>query len=101
VILLVLVTSVFLVRGHTRSTARCPVGTGNSAVEWSPFIQFGGQTYTAGPGRPELGRIVSHIQCTLGSHGDPESYPTPFPDDTAPYLKVGTAVYEVKGYPRS
>jgi hypothetical protein len=45
-----------------------------------------------------LGRVITHVRCSLAAEEDQQRGAPPVIDRTAAFLAVGAAVYEVRGY---
>ena len=92
---------------HAHTSAGCPrgrllpPGTGE-AIDYVDFLQFGGRMYLAS-GQPikgaALGRVITHIRCSLAAAENERRGAPPIVDRTASFLAAGTAVYQVRGYP--
>ena len=89
----------------SRSTAPCPAEGGDAIVDWVQFIRFDGRTYLAQYGTgprtidpSQRGRVIGNIRCSLSDRSDPNRETKDFPDGTAPFLPVGAALYEIRGY---
>jgi hypothetical protein len=92
---------------HAHTSAGCPLGrllphgTGE-AIDYVDFLQFGGRMYFAS-GQPikaaALGRVITHIRCSLAAEENVRRGAPPIVDRTAASLPAGTAVYQVRGYP--
>lgn len=88
----------------------CPAvqqGSGNAAVDYVDFIQAFGQQYVAGLARRpitarqrDLGRIVLRSSCSLSALNDrTHKDPGPARDGDTGFLKPGTPIYAVDGWP--
>jgi hypothetical protein len=77
-----------------------PAGTGE-AVDYIDFLQLGGRSYVA-LGKHiaplQLGRVITHIRCSLTAEEDQRRSAPPVTDRTAAFLPVGARVYRVHGY---
>jgi hypothetical protein len=74
------------------------------AVDYVDFLQFGGRMYLASypPTRGAvLGRLITHVRCSLVAEEDHQRAAPPVIDRTAAFLAAGAAVYAVRGYPPS
>jgi hypothetical protein len=87
--------------------AGCPVGrllppgTGE-AVDYIDFLRFNGRSYDEQRvpiAARQLGRVITHIRCSLVAEEDQRRGPPPIIDRTASALPVGAPVYTVHGYP--
>ncbi len=92
--------------GHAHAPAGCPLGRlvpdrGGIAIDYVDFLRFDGQMYVAGA-EPikagELGRVITHVRCSLAAEEDQRHAEPPLIDGTASFLAAGTAMYEVLGY---
>jgi hypothetical protein len=92
---------------HAHTSAGCPLGrrlppgTGE-AVDYVDFLQFGGRMYIASglPGKGAvLGRVVTHVRCSLAAENNYHRGAPPIVDRTAASIAAGAAVYRVRGYP--
>ncbi len=89
---------------HTR--AGCPLGRllpkGQAIViDYVDFLRFGGHMYVAGAqpvGATELGRVITHVRCSLVAEQDQRHAEPPLIDGTASFLEAGSTVYQVRGY---
>jgi hypothetical protein len=76
----------------------------SAAIDYVDFLQFGGRMYMASypPIKGAvLGRVITHVRCSLAAEEDQRRGAPPVIDGTAAFLAVGAAVYEVRGYPPS
>jgi len=92
---------------HVPTRAGCPLGRllphGEAiAIDYVDFLRLGGRMYIAN-GKPvrasELGRVITHIRCSLIAEEDQRRGEPPLINRTASFLRVGSGVYEVQGYP--
>lgn len=91
---------------HAHPRAGCPLGRfmppGRSiAVDYVDFLQFGGRMYIASYPPIKgvaLGRVITHVRCSLVAEEDQRRGAAPVIDRTAAFLAAGAAVYEVRGY---
>jgi len=74
----------------------------SSAIDYVDFLRFGGRTYLAS-GQPikgaALGRVITHVRCSLASAENERRGAPPIVDGTAAFIAAGAAVYQVRGYP--
>jgi hypothetical protein len=90
---------------HTR--AGCPLGRPLPPrqaimIDYVDFLRFGGHGYVAGAepaGATRLGRVITHVRCSLAAEDDYRHSEPPLIDGTASYLEAGSPVYQVRGYP--
>jgi hypothetical protein len=91
---------------HGRADAGCPVGrllpagTGES-IDYVDFLRFNGRSYDEERepvAARQLGRVITHIRCSLVAEEDQRRGPVPIIDRTASALPVGAPVYTVHGY---
>ena len=91
---------------HAHTSAGCPLGrllppgTGE-AIDYVDFLQFGGRMYLASGQTTKgavLGRVITHIRCSLTAEEKVRRGAPPIVDRTAAFLPAGTAVYQVRGY---
>jgi len=71
------------------------------AIDYVDFLQYGGRMYIANypPIKGAvLGRVITHVLCSLAAEEDQQRGAPPVIDRTAAFLAVGAAVYEVRGY---
>jgi hypothetical protein len=71
------------------------------AIDYVDFLQFGGRMYIANypPIKGAvLGRVITHVRCSLAAEEDQQRGAPPVIDRTAAILAAGAAVYEVRGY---
>ena len=92
---------------HTR--AGCPLGRplphGEAiAIDYVDFLRFGGHMYIASAEpikASQLGRVITHVQCSLAAEDDQRHAEPPLINRTASFLAAGSAIYQVRGYPPS
>lgn len=90
---------------HTR--AGCPLGRllphgGAIAIDYVDFLRFGRHMYIASAEpikASQLGRVITHVRCSLAAEDDQRHAEPPLIDQTASFLAAGSAIYQVRGYP--
>jgi hypothetical protein len=95
--------------GHDNTKAGCPRGrllpAGEAeAIDYVDFVHFSGRSYdrAAEPiTTSQLGRVVTHVRCSLIAEEDQRHGGPPIIDGTASFLPVGAPVYQILGYPAS
>jgi hypothetical protein len=71
------------------------------AVDYVDFLQFGGRMYVASyppTMGAVLGRVITHVRCSLAAEEDQQRGAPPVIDRTAAFLAVGAPLYAVRGY---
>ena len=94
---------------HGPARAGCPLGRllpqgQGIAIDYVDFLRFGGRTYVAGAehaGATKLGRVITHVRCSLVAEEDQRHAEPPLIDGTASFLGAGSAIYQVRGYATS
>jgi len=95
--------------GHTRTWAGCPRGRllpdGEAvAIDYVDFLRLGRRMYFASTGaitKSQLGHLITHVRCSLAAEEDQRHAEPPLISGTAAFLPVGSAIYQVRGYPAS
>lgn|SRR5487761_679591 len=94
---------------HARARAGCPLGRllppgQGIAIDYVDFLRFADRTYVAGAesaGAIRLGRVITHVRCSLVAEEDQRHAAPPLIDGTASFLGAGSAVYQVRGFAES
>ena len=91
---------------HAHTPEGCPLGrllppgTG-IAIDYVDFLRSGGHMYVAAAQHikaAELGRVITHVRCSLGAEEDQQHAEPPLINGTASFLAAGSAIYQVRGY---
>ena len=91
---------------HAPARAGCPLGRllphGEAiAIDYVDFLRFGGHMYIASAEpikASALGRVITHVRCSLVAEEDQRHAAPPLIDGTASFLPAGSAIYQVRGY---
>jgi len=94
---------------HANAPAGCPLGRllphGEAiAIDYVDFLRFGRDMYIAAAEpikASKLGRVITHVQCSLDAEENPRRAEPPLINGTASFLAAGSAIYQVRGYQRS
>ena len=86
--------------------AGCPLGRllphGEAiAIDYVDFLRIRGRMYIASAEpikASALGRVITHVRCSLVAEEDQRHAAPPLIDGTASFLPAGSAIYQVRGY---
>ena len=87
--------------GQLPGTAPAPAHGGGIAIDYVDFLRFSDHMYVAGT-QPikasRLGRVITHIRCSLAAEEDQRHAGPPLINGTTSFLAVRSAIYQVRGY---
>jgi hypothetical protein len=81
-------------------------GASTVMVDWVDFVRLDGIQYFAAPGKAsaadsnQIGAVVGQVECQLSSLKF-HAQPGPSVDGDAAFIRAGTHIHALRGYPRS
>jgi hypothetical protein len=92
---------------HEQARTACPLGRRlppgeGIAIDYVDFVQFGHRNYIASTETvkaTQLGPVIARVHCSLIAEENQRRAGPPVTNLTASFLKAGSALYQLRGYP--